>query len=1368
MQIPVWLLSSFPKDLRHSRNHEAGRKRLGIAVQNHTVVKEFLSRSLSACRYDLQAVLKDRSLNGRVWAWALLEIDANEVDSLLQERTLQRRILLELHDYQALLHFRIKQVVCLQTHEPALHIGDLQAPKSPVFALHPLFASELLTRQTCSGETLRDALRALDPAFADRVTNTAFQLWAPISILAASGMWHDVSLPASHVWSYRCSALEEEQTKVAIRDAKAQRRENVPIRPEPEGQEVIGPRGFQDLGAQICAWASVLLDNQAFDADAERFRMELAVQTCEAQARILENIGAGNILERMPNSGAKRFNVVFLLQALWFAFDLKNDYCLRHALLQSCKLLFPQSAHSFLEQCLSENLLPLPSHSVLSQASFYLDMALMLRMREKHHEHFASLKNVGALYLMADSSPQGHTNWLMLQYFRIGQHDLLPCANAARELTNAALRIQRCQETQMAITEDDLEMERCQSLVLTTGIQKHPMVPVGLGSARADIWHELRAMYHAMYLETGSASLLAAMAQSVTAVVSDRGTEAGIPQTHPVPFNMFFPHLSSGVSFEMDGADLLAMPVQERPDAPHPNLDDLGEAGQVPGEDRHAVEQEPRLSMQQSLPIPGCLHIVHNATRNMLHAMPNFEGKAKKPFAAVVDVLRSSYTRQRFVATCLDGEGRVYANMFVTFPHTVVKWRFGTLAAVCKDLLPLEQVLRRFWDLDKIRFHAPDRPVRQEPDAGPAFGDDHLRGPNLEVASEAIGSHAFWAWLRMVNELAEIVSHVENWFQSCPCHNTLDSQQRMQKLHGRSCPLRGLRAPELAAGAFEPFLQEIAALSAAAVTLMHTRHCQVPDRAWILADFEAAQQHLLFAFIMQTACWDHLPHKLCGIGHSDPDVARAQAAVCLRLWAGFSEEQQAAAHPATKKVLLRGNELERQLRLFVQGVALEDLQLLAEFAARVRFIPLCEKSIEGRHAFTHKVLKKASNAGPVFISMAERMPLLIEWSKNDPELFNFLAQAAEQVFHPLKAVVSLGFASHPDLMNLLANVQMPRWNGLCSVWGSTQKHARTRKKVVYHLDIASQFTDLTAAADFDDGDDQKKNPNKSKPRGNSSQDQFTFEERAAFQKLLDTHETGQLYSVSGVDLRVQSLTSRVRELPSDNLHDTDSFFFDMLPDAGAGVDDAVRGPAAESVDSPQCPPDLTVFRIVALRPSRMKLPAMDKRPELAWTDVAVTVLPILEAAGVDAEGMDKSLWVSASPRDPTSSSVQVLSRGGFQSVQVWKVADGLQCTWDAGLQAALPEDLTCQALQSTAEALVQANAFPGSSSGLHVEGVMGEVERGWHHLRGLGWAQQMDTGLWQVTREGLRSLRMCMHLTEPMPLVNLESDMPIANRSESA
>ena len=478
---------------------------------------------------------------------------------------------------------------------------------------------------------------------------TGFEMWLPICILSASGHWSDASLPAEAKWPSTVLSQLPHATRTEISRIRSSSmdQESRVLHLDTSGQEILGPEGFKALGAQICEWSGMLLNGEAFDRDVERFRMEVAVQTCESQARLLEDIASGKALELQSQGGSKRFNIVFLLQALWFSFNLKSASVLRRSLLSACKLMFGNTQHSFLEDAISMETLPLPSQSVLSQARFFLDLALMCEMRQRHAQMFDPRKGSthviddhGAMYLMADSSPQGGVNWLMIEYSVIQHRDLIVCSMAASELSGAARRLTDAQEAGVPLLQEELDAERSAAEAIFGMLQRHPMVPVGLGSGRSSMWHELHALYHSFFLECGDPALLSELAASIISLTSDRGTEAGFAGAHPVPFNMFFPHYDQAqLEFQEDGgmgivaeeaAPAAAVPV---PPPPPP---------------------APSLSMQSALPTPGCLHIVHNATRSMLRAMPHFEDKVKASFAAVVDVLHSSYTRQRFVATCLN------------------------------------------------------------------------------------------------------------------------------------------------------------------------------------------------------------------------------------------------------------------------------------------------------------------------------------------------------------------------------------------------------------------------------------------------------------------------------------------------------------------------------------------------------------------------------------------------------------------------------------------------------------------------------------------------------------------------------------------
>ena len=196
-----------------------------------------------------------------------------------------------------------------------------------------------LLRQEISGEagvSLDDKLDILRLSqFAE--TTTSLQLWAPVALLASFNSWADVSIPAFFQWSVGCSILRSEETKPVIEAARHKanisRFESIQ-RPVVEGIDVSRPAGFNQLADSITEWAGMLLEGKEFDAETEQCRFEIAVQSCRSQAKLLEEIAAGKSMEAQA-VGGNRYNFVFLLQTLWFAFHLKSDSALRRALFHS-------------------------------------------------------------------------------------------------------------------------------------------------------------------------------------------------------------------------------------------------------------------------------------------------------------------------------------------------------------------------------------------------------------------------------------------------------------------------------------------------------------------------------------------------------------------------------------------------------------------------------------------------------------------------------------------------------------------------------------------------------------------------------------------------------------------------------------------------------------------------------------------------------------------------------------------------------------------------------------------------------------------------------------------------------------------------
>ena len=370
-----------------------------------------------------------------------------------------------------------------------LHTGARQWPRTKLFEMHAGYTHCLLAQTVAqeavgqTGVSLRQALTLSGFGGSIAASNTCVQLWSPFALLAVHGRWKDVSIPASFSWSSSCSALRDVGTKRAIDQGKTvamalQHGAGVSCKAPTDGVEPLGPAGFHSLADDIAQWAEMLLRGQAFEAVAEQTRFEIVLQTLRSQATLLESMAAGETLEAIEGRGHKRFNIIFLLQNLWFAYNLRSDHVLRDALLNAVRVLYPKTRHGFLEQIISDESLPLPSRSILVQARFFLDVALMKRMRAIHADRFGADKPSSALYLLVDSSPQGGFNWMMAQYVWISHECLVDVAAKGSRLTCHALQLRAMQDEALPLSEEDAQSEAELARTVSQSIHRHPLPPV--------------------------------------------------------------------------------------------------------------------------------------------------------------------------------------------------------------------------------------------------------------------------------------------------------------------------------------------------------------------------------------------------------------------------------------------------------------------------------------------------------------------------------------------------------------------------------------------------------------------------------------------------------------------------------------------------------------------------------------------------------------------------------------------------------------------------------------------------------------------------------------------------------------------------
>lgn len=293
-------------------------------------------------------------------------------------------------------------------------------------------------------------------------------------------------------------------------------------------------------------------------------------------------------------------------------------------------------------------------------------------------------------------------------------------------------------------------------------------------------------------VEDASVRLRSDILKCSVSATSDKGTEAGIAGIPPTLFSSFFPYFSEQHSFDADNGDQNdAMPEFE----------------------------DSELSTPFTLNFGGKLHIVSRLTKGLLSAMPCYSNELQDLLGALTKFLNAPWMLERLRNQCFDGRLAPMAFLFDSFPWTLVNWRWFSFCPVVEELLQRKQALRAGWSLDKLRYRGEarrdgdDDDDADSPAAGRA-GQDAGGGVNIEDADKAVNSNLFWGWLQMAGVLVKVVTHVEGWFMSCPCHSRTVGATWSQRVRHFSerlnidegpCPMVGRRLPELACGEFDTF-----------------------------------------------------------------------------------------------------------------------------------------------------------------------------------------------------------------------------------------------------------------------------------------------------------------------------------------------------------------------------------------------------------------------------------------------------------------------------------------------------------------------------------------------------------------------------------
>ena len=821
------------------------------------------------------------------------------------------------------------------------------------------------------------------------------------------------------------------------------------------------PLSLRELADNVRAWAAVMIQNQAFDHEDQKFKLEATVQLFESKADCLEELRRQSWMESFGRHGfQRRFKMLQLLRLVILVKDVRTATRTKQVLVSSLRSLFPAEESSYLENVVADDSL-VPGKSVLYNMRFIVDMALMLHIRGFLADNFGVLPTEDlhwpAVYLLVDSSPQGGKNLLNSEYDVIAADDLLKLGDVFLEVCALVGILRgnsegmRASDVQQFLDEHDALLEQARGM-----IRHHCNIPVVLGSKHSTVLHEFVALEHAIFMETGSSAVLSNFNKCVVSTTTDRGTEKSLVRVPPMQFQVAFPFFlpEEQLQFEVDAGG--AEP------APEGHAERLGP--QAPA----SVSPDDLLCLSDALDVAGPMHALSNASRGFVYAMPNYESYFYPRLNAVVRFLHAPYYRALFSHKCLVGNLEPLKDLLESFPWTIVKWRWLSLTAVVPEILLRQHALTAAWSLEALGINQRDRSDNA--------GDDEFHGMCWDLVDAAIQDSRFWAWLRMLSVLTAILGYLERWFFQCPCHaeeasmeNLMhvvsaplparENNRRVDKPLHAGCPFRTRRGPELAAGDFLRMLEQLLAASNQEVVGGILVHLSPQDQGKVVEDFEAAKQHLLFRMRVQFAVWTSLPRLLLGLGHTDPQQARRCAVQALVQYEGYSQQQKQQAHHLTKMFCDAQGTLRPVMRQFIAGIPLVRLPLLRSHLLRLAFIPLCEMSVERMHAVTKSVISHGSaSASMPSLSLGNRWPELLK-ALQEPNKLQWFSDVCTQVYHPLRACPIFGILHHPDLVNAFNGVADISLLGLL---GSTFKWSKIVMSIIYRSSFSLQFQDVSA------------------------------------------------------------------------------------------------------------------------------------------------------------------------------------------------------------------------------------------------------------------------------------------------------------------
>ena len=492
-----------------------------------------------------------------------------------------------------------------------------------------------------------------------------------------------------------------------------------------------------------------------------------------------------------------------------------------------------------------------------------------------------------------------------------------------------------------------------------------PVVVLGAGGSTLPM--KFHAVMFAMWLESGvNQNSFCKYADEIVSGTYDLGVEFSLPKVQPIDISRLFPWMPEDSQ-------------PERPCSADPDDFEILEQMQV------AVVPK-QVSLNKSLGIPGLLHIIHNAASSLLTVCSKL-GEQIDSLGLVCKLL-AGQDCTKLLETCYTGPvGQMFHTQLQRFSFKLYEGRWGSVAFCVSEVLKLKTVLQYGWSLEK-----------------------YLDGsrPQTEIlkVDEALTSSFWWSALLVLDKLYGLVRSCFAWAEGCPCHSHLNWQEVDAQTRKRwsSCPLRGLRFPEVCAGDFFSMFASLQMQEALDLASTLADAVTEEERNALLRDFEIGRGHMLYVFTLKVGPFTAFPLRLGAIAHHCRSTAHDAMRSCLASTDGHPLMKQFRSEPVHSEVLQH-----------LEGEDLANCPNLAIFLARFKFALVVERRIEGGHARIQRKGRGASYRGEAYDSLALRMTEIRRETEGKPEFLEDLSVLLDKARSPRRMVEALGLQFHPAL-----------------------------------------------------------------------------------------------------------------------------------------------------------------------------------------------------------------------------------------------------------------------------------------------------------------------------------------------------------------